>query len=128
VKGGGVASSGSKSENYIHSLKLIKSWLIILTYYYYYSSSTVSFASLDWFYESCDRFHSKPFCEQDEGVWAPVRSEPAPTSAPWRMNDKWPGNNFLLGSSSVPNHGGELSYFFSFFTHLLTTHKQVVNR
>jgi hypothetical protein len=32
--------------------------------------------------------------------------EPAPTSAPWRMNDKWSGNNFLLGSSSLANHGG----------------------
>jgi hypothetical protein len=29
----------------------------------------------------------------------------APTSAPWRMNDKWSGNNFLLGSRSLANHG-----------------------
>jgi hypothetical protein len=27
-------------------------------------------------------------------------NEPAPTSAPWRMNDKWLGNSFLLGSGS----------------------------
>jgi hypothetical protein len=33
-------------------------------------------------------------------------SEPAPTSAPRRMNDKWSGNNFRLGSSSLTNHGG----------------------
>jgi hypothetical protein len=33
-------------------------------------------------------------------------SEPAPTSAPWRMNDKWSGNSFLLSSSSLANHGG----------------------
>jgi hypothetical protein len=32
-------------------------------------------------------------------------SESAPTSAPWRMNGKWSGNNFLLGSSSLANHG-----------------------
>jgi hypothetical protein len=32
-------------------------------------------------------------------------SEPAPTSAPWRMNDKWSGNNFLLSFSSLINHG-----------------------
>jgi hypothetical protein len=36
-------------------------------------------------------------------------SEPAHTSAPWRMNGKWSGNNFLLGSSSLANHGGYLS-------------------
>jgi hypothetical protein len=34
------------------------------------------------------------------------QSEPAPTSAPWRMDDKWSGNNFLLDSSSLVNHGG----------------------
>ncbi len=33
-------------------------------------------------------------------------SELAPTSAPWRMNGKWWGNSFLLGSSSLANHGG----------------------
>jgi len=33
-------------------------------------------------------------------------SEPAPTSPPWRMNSKWSGNSFLLGSSSLVNHGG----------------------
>ncbi len=33
-------------------------------------------------------------------------SEPAPTRAPWRMNGKWSGNNFLLDSSSLVNHGG----------------------
>jgi hypothetical protein len=33
-------------------------------------------------------------------------SERAPSSAPWRMDDKWSGNSFLLGSSSVGNHGG----------------------
>jgi hypothetical protein len=27
--------------------------------------------------------------------------EPAPTSAPWRMNGKWSGNSFLLGFSSL---------------------------
>jgi hypothetical protein len=33
-------------------------------------------------------------------------SEPAPTSAPWRMNDKWWINSFLLSPSSLRNHGG----------------------
>jgi hypothetical protein len=34
-------------------------------------------------------------------------SEPAPTSAPpWRMNGKCSGNSFLLGFSSLANHGG----------------------
>jgi hypothetical protein len=36
-------------------------------------------------------------------------SEPAPTR---RMNGKWSGNSFLLGSSSLANHGGQLSWFF----------------
>jgi hypothetical protein len=32
--------------------------------------------------------------------------EPAPTSTPWRMDDgKWWGNSFLLGFSSLANHG-----------------------
>jgi hypothetical protein len=30
-------------------------------------------------------------------------SEPAPTSALWRMDGKWSGNSFLLGSSSLAN-------------------------
>jgi hypothetical protein len=38
--------------------------------------------------------------------------EPAPTSAPWRMDDKWSGDSFLLDSSSLANHGGYLSCFF----------------
>jgi hypothetical protein len=34
-------------------------------------------------------------------------SEPAPTSAPRRMNHgKWSGNSFLLAFSSQANHGG----------------------
>jgi hypothetical protein len=33
-------------------------------------------------------------------------SEPAPTSAPSRMDDMWSGNSFLLGSCSLSNHGG----------------------
>jgi len=32
--------------------------------------------------------------------------EPAPTSAPLKMNDKWSENSFLLCSSSLANHGG----------------------
>jgi hypothetical protein len=35
-----------------------------------------------------------------------ANSEPAPTSAPWRMDDKWSENNFLLHFSSLANHGG----------------------
>jgi hypothetical protein len=27
-------------------------------------------------------------------------------STPWRMNGKWSGNSFLLGSSSLANHDG----------------------
>jgi hypothetical protein len=46
---------------------------------------------------------------------------------PWRMNSKWSGNSFLLGSSSLVNHGSYLTCFF-FSTYLLTTHKQVVSR
>jgi hypothetical protein len=33
-------------------------------------------------------------------------SEPAPTSAPQRMNGKWSGNSFLSGSGSLANHDG----------------------
>jgi len=33
-------------------------------------------------------------------------SEPAPTTASRRMDGKWSGNNFLLGSSSLANHHG----------------------
>jgi hypothetical protein len=32
-------------------------------------------------------------------------NEPTPTSAPWRMNGKRLGNIFLLGSSTLTNHG-----------------------
>jgi hypothetical protein len=42
-------------------------------------------------------------------------SEPVPTSAPWRMDGKWSGNSFLLGSSSLANHGGYLSCFLFFY-------------
>jgi hypothetical protein len=40
------------------------------------------------------------------GVHAEGHNEPAPTSAPWRMDGKWWGNSFLLGSRSLANHGG----------------------
>jgi hypothetical protein len=33
-------------------------------------------------------------------------SEPAPTSALWRMNGKWSENNFLLSCSWLTNYGG----------------------
>jgi hypothetical protein len=33
------------------------------------------------------------------------QSEPAPSSAPWKKDGKWPGNNFLLGFSSQTNEG-----------------------
>ncbi len=33
-------------------------------------------------------------------------SEPEPTSTPWKMDGKWSGNSFLLGPSSITNHGG----------------------
>jgi hypothetical protein len=35
-----------------------------------------------------------------------LQSEPASTSAPGRMNGKWSGNSFVLGSSSLANYGG----------------------
>jgi len=50
-------------------------------------------------------------------------SEPAPTSAPWRMNGKWSGNSFLLSSSSLSKHGGWFSCFL-FSTYLLRTAPQ----
>jgi hypothetical protein len=40
--------------------------------------------------------------------------EPATTSAPWRMNGKWSRNSFLLGFSSLANHGGQLWLHFVF--------------
>jgi hypothetical protein len=40
------------------------------------------------------------------------QSEPAPTSAPCRMDGKWSGNSFLLGSSHLSNHCGYLNCFF----------------
>jgi hypothetical protein len=49
------------------------------------------------------------------------------TSAPWRMDGKWLGNNCLLGSNSLANHGGWLSCIY-FTTYLLTTHQKVVNK
>ncbi len=54
-------------------------------------------------------------------------SEPAPPSAPWKMNGKWSGNNFLMGSSSRANRGGYLNCIL-FPTYLITTHKQVVSK
>jgi len=46
-------------------------------------------------------------------------SEPAaPISAPsWRMNGKWSGNSFLLGSSSLYN-------LIEFGAHMLHVHKK----
>jgi len=43
------------------------------------------------------------------------------------MDDKWSENSFLLGFSSLANHGVYFSCSF-FSTYLLTTHKQVVSR
>jgi hypothetical protein len=40
------------------------------------------------------------------------KSEPAPTSAPWRMDVKRSGNNFLLDSSCQLNHGGYITCLF----------------
>jgi len=35
------------------------------------------------------------------------RNEPAPTGgAQWIMNDNWSRNSFVLGSTSLANHGG----------------------
>jgi hypothetical protein len=39
-------------------------------------------------------------------------SEPGPTGARWRMNGKWSGNSFQLGSSCLANRGGYLNAFF----------------
>jgi hypothetical protein len=54
--------------------------------------------------------------------------EPAPTSAPFRMNDKWSGNSFLAGSSSLANNYRGWLTCFSSRTYQLTTHKEVVRR
>jgi hypothetical protein len=37
--------------------------------------------------------------------WEVGQIEPAPTSAPSRMDDMWPVKSFLLGSSSLAKHG-----------------------
>jgi hypothetical protein len=52
-------------------------------------------------------------------------SEPTLVSTPLRMNGKWLGNNFLLGSGSLTNHGQLAQDFFP--NHLLPIHKQVVS-
>jgi hypothetical protein len=46
--------------------------------------------------------------KQKEGYNQDIQgqSEPAPTSAPWRMDGKWSGNSFLLDSNPLANHGG----------------------
>jgi hypothetical protein len=49
-------------------------------------------------------------------------SEPAPTSTPWRMDGKWSGNSFLLGSSYLANHGGLAQLLL--FSYLLTNNPQ----
>jgi hypothetical protein len=42
--------------------------------------------------------------------------EPAPTTnAPLKMDGKWSGNSFLLGSSSITNHGGP--FLVNFMAH-----------
>jgi len=41
--------------------------------------------------------------------------EPAPTSAPWKMDGKWSGNSFLLGFSSITSHGGP--FLVNFMAH-----------
>jgi hypothetical protein len=38
-------------------------------------------------------------------------SEPAPTSALWRMDDKWSQNSFSVGFQFLANHGGQLFYY-----------------
>jgi hypothetical protein len=50
-----------------------------------------------------------------------VQSEPTPNSAPWRMNDKWSGKNFLLGFSFLANHGGLAQLVFLFLFSYLPT-------
>jgi hypothetical protein len=35
-----------------------------------------------------------------------VNQPPTPSAPPWRMNEKCSGNSFLLGFSSLANHGG----------------------
>jgi hypothetical protein len=66
------------------------------------------------------------FCHaQLHGLLLLGHSEPAPTtSAPWKMDGKWYGNNFPLGSSSLANHGDFAPLLFI----LLPTRNQVVSR
>jgi hypothetical protein len=42
----------------------------------------------------------------------------------WRMDGKWWGNSLLLGSRSLANHGGYLSFFFK--NHCLCTNNLLV--
>jgi len=50
--------------------------------------------------------------------------QPTPTNAPWRMDGKWIGNNFLLGFNSLVNDG--TGYPSSHFQYLTTNnHLQV---
>jgi hypothetical protein len=56
-------------------------------------------------------------------------SQPSPTSAPRKMNDKWSGNSFLLSSSSLANHGALLnSFFFPLPTYQPPTSRLLVGR
>jgi hypothetical protein len=50
-------------------------------------------------------------------------NEPHPPVHQWRMNGKWSGNSFLLGSSSLANHGWLPQLLLFSLTYLLTTHK-----
>ncbi len=53
--------------------------------------------------------------------------QPTPTNAPWRIDGKWIGNNYLLGFNSLVNDG--IGYPNSHFQYLTTNnHLQVVTR
>jgi hypothetical protein len=54
----------------------------------------------------CPRLNSFTCIRPRNGLHEEPLNEPAPTSAPWRMDDKWSGNSFLLDSSSLANHHG----------------------
>jgi len=67
----------SKTSSCMGSELLVKAFMVAIIYIYIYIS-----------------------------IYIPSFCAPLPTSAPWKMNDKWSRNSFLLGFSSLANHGG----------------------
>jgi hypothetical protein len=116
--------SSSIKETYFHlgrqHYKMLNYFTILLWLFVYYHTIASVFVQPGW--TQCFFFGKLLHWKYVITFWLSPKfinpwlllgghSETAPTSAPSRMDDMWSGNSFLLGSSSLSNHGGWLSWF-----------------